>query len=186
MSLRSGRAIAVTLAFLSLGGLAVSATPAAASPSAGVVTGAGLPFDDFGDEGPVSASSHAHSNLAAMWQAILWADASYEQNGTPFDLSDIDCRFGPNTTYATKRWQARFGLARDGIVGPNTFGALGPWSGSSSGGVEYFTYHGENAAGNATGREVAFRRNAAGEVAMWNQGDLKKLWYNSATFDSCS
>ncbi|MEV3854157.1 hypothetical protein AB0J38_07500 [Streptomyces sp. NPDC050095] len=66
--------MAVPLAVLALGGVAVSATPAEASPSGGIVHGTSDPLDDWFDEA-VSASAYSHSNVAALWQGILWADS---------------------------------------------------------------------------------------------------------------
>jgi hypothetical protein len=48
-----------------------TATPAAAKVSDGYVSGAYMYQDDFGDEGTLSTSSHAHTNATALWQWIL-------------------------------------------------------------------------------------------------------------------
>ena len=118
-----------TLTVLSaLGGLlalllSVGAMPASASVSSGVVGGANGITDDWGDEGPLSESSHAVSGATYLWQWILYADGANESNGTNFDQSDIDGDFGPNTDTATRNWQRSHGLDVDGIVGNHTFGA---------------------------------------------------------------
>ncbi|HET7501258.1 MAG TPA: peptidoglycan-binding domain-containing protein [Kofleriaceae bacterium] len=93
-----------------------------ASVSEGFVAGSGGVNDDFGDEGPVDSNSRRSSLAAGMWQAILWADGAKESNGTAFDASDIDCDFGPNTTAATRDWQATEGVTVDGSAGPMTLG----------------------------------------------------------------
>lgn len=100
-----------------------SAAPAQANPAEGYISGApGLLTNDWANEGEITRWSHAYSNAAGMWQAILWADGAIEQNGTTFDESDIDCEFGPNTEYATRNWQSRHQVGVDGRVGPQTFG----------------------------------------------------------------
>ncbi|MFF0653863.1 MULTISPECIES: peptidoglycan-binding domain-containing protein [Micromonospora] len=96
--------------------------PAHANTSQGFVAGSGAVTDDFGDEGTVSRSSHTRSGATGLWQYILWADGAKESDGSAFDASDIDCDFGPNTEYATKDWQRRYGLSADGVVGTGTFG----------------------------------------------------------------
>jgi hypothetical protein len=94
------------------------------SVSEGFVAGTGPANDDFGDEGPVDSNNRRRSLAAGLWQAILWADGAIEQDGTAFDASDIDCDFGPNTTAATRNWQARHGFSDvDGSAGRQTFGA---------------------------------------------------------------
>jgi hypothetical protein len=180
------RRVAVAAAAVAFGvALAVAVAPAAANEAAGVVHGKELGFDDWNDEGIVSASSHSYSNLAGMWQAILWADKSLRSDGKPWAISDIDCRFGPETTYSTKRWQNRYDhLEVDGAVGNNTFTAAG-WSMNFQEDRGTAEYQGQTAAGEYTGRNVGFVRNSAGEWAMYLNGDLKKIWYKSATFNQC-
>jgi hypothetical protein len=102
--------------------MAMSATPASANVSQGVILGVGDVTNDWGDEGPLSSSNYPDKLAVGLWQLVLWAEQAKEQDGGVFDASDIDCRFGPNTTYATKNLQKRWGLTQDGIVGPNTFG----------------------------------------------------------------
>jgi hypothetical protein len=101
----------------------LTSTATQASVAEGFVAGTDIATDDFGDEGPVDSNSRRQSLAAGMWQAILWADGAIEENGTVFDASDIDCDFGPNTTAATRNWQARHGLSDvDGSAGPQTLG----------------------------------------------------------------
>jgi hypothetical protein len=96
-----------------MGCLALGTTPASASASAGYVHGVGDFRDDWIDEGLISSSRYAYSNATGWWQAILWADKNLAWD-------DIDCRFGPKTTSATRAWQADSDLSADGIVGEET------------------------------------------------------------------
>jgi hypothetical protein len=98
----------------------MAASPAAANTSEGFVAGAGVVTDDFGDEGVIDYNSNNKTVAAGMWQAILWADGAIETDGTAFDLADIDCNFGSNTTAATRSWQSTHGLSADGSAGPIT------------------------------------------------------------------
>ncbi|MFI1565386.1 peptidoglycan-binding protein [Streptomyces sp. NPDC020490] len=125
------RTKAVSLAVVAAvgGALALTASPASASIAQGYVSGAGDTMNDWGDEGTLSASSHSHSNATALVQQILWAEGVKEQNGTAFDWSDIDGKYGPNTTYAVKQLQKMLNsvlgarLTVDGKAGPKTLGA---------------------------------------------------------------
>lgn len=114
MSLRRKAATVAVIAALG-GGIALGTTPASADAGSGYVSGQGSINDDWGDEGLLSTTSHAHSNATALWQAVLWADGNLAYSG-------VDCRFGSGTKTATQKWQAARGLDDDGIVGKNTFG----------------------------------------------------------------
>lgn len=118
----SSRLVAVVAAIVAGGTLAVAPTPASASVAEGGIIGAGVVTNDWGDEGPLSATQHANSYAVGVWQWVLYAERVKESDGTTFDLADIDCRFGANTTYATKQLQKKWTLSQDGIVGPATFG----------------------------------------------------------------
>ncbi|PWI17001.1 hypothetical protein DI272_24670 [Streptomyces sp. Act143] len=128
MSLRK-KALALAVVTAVGGGLALTATPASASVSQGYVSGAGGPTNDWGDEGTLSATSHANSNATALVQMLLWADGAKEKNGSTFDWADIDGKYGSNTTAAVKSWQKLYnsrlnaGLVVDGKAGPKTLGA---------------------------------------------------------------
>lgn len=115
---RLGGAVAAATALT----LAVSGTPASANVSQGNIAGAGTITDDWGDEGPLSTSHYSKSRAVGLWQWVLWAERVEKRDGTIFGQSDIDCDFGPNTDYATKQLQKRWGLTQDGIVGTKTFG----------------------------------------------------------------
>jgi peptidoglycan hydrolase-like protein with peptidoglycan-binding domain len=119
------RIAAGAVAALAAGAMAVSVSPASANASAGWVTGSNSPYDDWDDEGTLSSSSYAKSNATCLWQKILWAEGATEKNGTAYDAADIDGAFGSNTTYTTKKLQARWGLSADGKVGNKTFTAAG-------------------------------------------------------------
>lgn len=128
MSLRT-RALALTVVAAVAGGIALGATPASASISQGFVSGTGAVDNDWTDEGTLSSSSHAHSNATALVQEILWAEGVKESNGTSFDWSDVDGKYGPNTTYAVKQLQKHYNsyhlsnpLVVDGKAGPKTLG----------------------------------------------------------------
>ncbi|NGO81261.1 Tat pathway signal protein [Streptomyces sp. YC504] len=104
--------------------LGISATPASAAASDGYIRGAGSIYDDFGDEGTLSISTYANSNLACFWQQVLYAEGARESDESNFDRSDIDGNFGSNTRFATRTLQYRWGLDADGLVGNGTFGKL--------------------------------------------------------------
>ncbi|WP_424854102.1 peptidoglycan-binding domain-containing protein [Streptomyces sp. SAI-170] len=133
------RAATGVVAALATGALALGASPASAAASDGYVSGGGSFYDDFDDEGTLSTSSHAKSNATCLWQIILYAEGVKESNGTLYDKSDIDGKFGANTKYATKQLQRAWGLTQDGIVGKKTFGAADEkWNASTRAGeLEY-------------------------------------------------
>lgn len=80
------------------------------------MAGAGDPRNDWNDEGPLSYG--AHSNAAALWQDVLYADGYIKH-------SDINCKFGKVTTAATKKWQKAHKLTATGVVNGKTFAAAG-------------------------------------------------------------
>ncbi|MCP2328554.1 hypothetical protein HDA40_007061 [Hamadaea flava] len=112
--------LAVTSAVAIAASLTI-AVPAQANTSEGFIAGAGVLRDDWGDEGTISSSSHRFSGATLLWQWILWADGTKETDGTAYDVADVDCDFGPNTTQTTKNWQRDHNLSADGVVGTNTF-----------------------------------------------------------------
>ncbi|WP_138046608.1 peptidoglycan-binding domain-containing protein [Streptomyces montanus] len=161
-------------------------SPAQASEAQGVVSGGGYYKNDWDDEGIVSTSSHSRSNVAAMWQAVLWADKSLKPDGEPMSLADIDCVFGAQTQYTTKRWQHRYaaaGLVADGIVGPKTL-SYAARKLDEAGGNRY-VYQGLTADFEPTGRSVMFVRSSSGVWSMYRGDDLRTLYYNAATFTAC-
>lgn len=86
-----------------------------------LVDGANTVTDDWGDhfdELGYLCYGCAHSwntDLVVMWQAILYSERL-------ISAGDIDGKFGPTTQAATKKWQSRYGLTADGIVGDRTWG----------------------------------------------------------------
>ncbi|MFD5557225.1 peptidoglycan-binding protein [Streptomyces sp. NPDC127068] len=113
----SRRVTALAAAALAFGIAAGPATTAQAATAHGAVEGWGSHKDDWADEGLLSTTKHAHSGATGLWQLVLWQDGYLAE-------SDVDCKFGPKTQAATKRWQRdRLGAAEaDGVVGNKTFG----------------------------------------------------------------
>ncbi|GGX19151.1 hypothetical protein GCM10010297_45790 [Streptomyces malachitofuscus] len=121
--LTRSRLAAAAVTTVVAGALAISASPASADIDSGSVSGGGDFTNDWGDEGEISQSRYADSNATCLWQQILWAEGAEESNGTPYDASDIDGMFGPNTVHATKDLQERWPLKYvDGKVGNETWG----------------------------------------------------------------
>jgi hypothetical protein len=116
-----GTALAVTAAAAAL---AIPA-PAGANVAQGAVAGTGIASDDWNDEGVVDRNSHAVSGATGLWQLVLYADGAIEQNGSVYDLDDVDCDFGPNTQAATRSWQGTHSVGVDGSAGPQTFTRAG-------------------------------------------------------------
>lgn len=79
------------------------------------VRGGGTVTDDWDDEGLLGENLPVRSDLAAMWQTVLWADGY-------LDRSRIDCHYSKRTRRATRAWQSNHALPADGIVGPQSFG----------------------------------------------------------------
>jgi hypothetical protein len=164
----------------------LSGVSAQANEEQGVVAGSGYYKDDWNDEGIVSTASHRSSNLAALWQAVLWADKSLKPDGHPMSVGDIDCVFGAQTEYTTKRWQRRYaagGLVADGIVGPKTLSYAARKL--DEGGSNRFIYYGLTANQEPTGRSITFIRAGNGTWSMYLGNDLRPLYYNSASFNAC-
>ncbi|MEU5808833.1 peptidoglycan-binding protein [Streptomyces sp. NPDC047718] len=124
---------ALAAAALAFGVLAGTGTSAQAATAQGYVNGWDWEDDDWADEGLVSTTQHSNSGAAGLWQFVLWADGYLTE-------ADVDCKFGPKTEAATKKWQARFlGASQaDGVVGNKTFGAASQrlgrtaWSGNAT------------------------------------------------------
>ncbi|NBE79800.1 peptidoglycan-binding domain-containing protein [Micromonospora rubida] len=174
MSLRIRVAALAMVVAVSGGTLAISAAPAAASVSQGYIMGSGDWTDDWGDEGPISASTRSYNNVVAAWQMILWADGYLTQ-------ADVDCRFGSVTTSATKKWQSDRGLVSDGVVGANTLSKAGAKLGVYEG-EGWYWYDG------AGSKLIYFGRNADGkwDMTLAPGQDWKLLSYTYANFSVCS
>ncbi|MFG2109168.1 peptidoglycan-binding domain-containing protein [Micromonospora chersina] len=168
------RAVAMAMVVATFGTLAISAAPSSASVSQGYVAGSGTWTDDWGDEGPISASTRSHNNVVAMWQMILWADGYLARSG-------VDCRFGPVTTAATKKWQSARGLVSDGVVGPKTLARaatrLGVWEGEG-----WYYYDGAGERFFHLGR----RTDGRWDMSLVPGGEWQLLSYTYANFSACS
>ncbi|MEU0098680.1 peptidoglycan-binding domain-containing protein [Streptomyces sp. NPDC006267] len=98
-----------------------TATPAAASGSysgRAYVHGGGTVNNDFDDEGVVNVATHRSSNVACLWQTVLWAHGYLPSSG-------IDGVFGDQTHAATRKFQADKGLVVDGSAGRNSWTKAG-------------------------------------------------------------
>ncbi|MDH6523284.1 hypothetical protein M2163_000211 [Streptomyces sp. SAI-135] len=171
-----GKGLVALAACAALGLTALSTSPASASISQGVVFGSGTITDDWGDEGPLWAGgTYQLSNAVGLWQYVLWAEGATEQNGTAFDYADIDCDFGANTTYATKKLQTRWGLGADGAVGSQTFSIADNHLRGSTGEVTYF----------GRAHAVTFVRSSAGSYRFENpEAGLGSNLWETATYRS--
>ncbi|MBO0607485.1 peptidoglycan-binding domain-containing protein, partial [Myceligenerans salitolerans] len=84
--------------------------------------GAGALTDDFGDHYDEIGNSLCDgcadswdTGTVRAWQVILFVEGYISH-------TQIDGRFGPNTTSATRAYQDDHGLGVDGMVGPATWG----------------------------------------------------------------
>ena len=171
---------AIAAATLAIGAGLALAPAAQANTTQGYIAGGGSVTDDWGDEGLLSSSSHANSNATAVWQWVLWAEGAKESNGTRYDQSDIDCQFGPNTTYATKNLQSTWGLIVDGKVGTQTFGNFDAFMDLGSDG-QTVTYYGAYFDGHA--HKFTLKR-ISGKYYVQDPGSgkgWKGAYYNSKT-----
>ncbi|MFF9192629.1 peptidoglycan-binding domain-containing protein [Streptomyces rochei] len=100
---------------------AVASPQAQANAQEGYLLGKGVITNDWGDEGILSTTSYNHTDVVAVWQAVLFADGYLD------GAEDRDCWFGPTTRAATIEWQRDRGLTADGEVGPETFGYADNW-----------------------------------------------------------
>jgi peptidoglycan hydrolase-like protein with peptidoglycan-binding domain len=162
-----GKRTAIAAFVLAIGsGLALGPT-ASATAGHGYLDGSGALTDDWGDEGTLSTTAYAHSNLAAAWQGVLYADGYLSASG-------IDCRFGTATKNATKKWQSAHGLTADGKVGPKTFGKADNNLKSQKGVVYY----------DGTKHNPVLKR-SGGKYYVYDNG-WKLASYTKATLPRCS
>lgn len=166
------KAVAMAMVAATIGAIAIPAAPASANVSQGYVKGSGTWTDDWGDEGPISASTRSYNNVVAMWQKILVADGYLAASG-------VDCRFGSATTAATKRWQTDRGLVGDGVVGPRTF---------TRAATRLTTYEGWFYYDGLGSNFIYFGRLADGkwDMSIGINLEWQPLSYTAATFDRCS
>ncbi|MEU9774704.1 peptidoglycan-binding protein [Streptomyces sp. NPDC047968] len=132
------------------------------------VTGEGHPGDDWEDEGLLGENLPVRSDLAAMWQSVLWADGYLRR-------SDVDCHYAGRTVEATRVWQSNRGLAADGIVGPKTFGRAGRQLLARDGAIHY----------EGAEHTVRFRRDQDGRYSVLDGGTHKPLRRDRPTLSSC-
>ncbi|MFE0107394.1 peptidoglycan-binding protein [Streptomyces sp. NPDC059009] len=168
---RTRRAAIAASSLLTAAGLLLTGTASATAADGIAISGQGNPFDDWWNEGTLTTSAYNHSNVAAMWQTILWADGY-------LNWDDIDCSFGPKAKEQTIWWQRYHDLRGDGMVGPKTFKKATEDRLAELGGNKY-RWVGK------TGRHITFYRAANGKWGMYLGNDLKTLWYGKATFNKC-
>lgn len=70
------------------------------------------------DEGVVNVSTHRNSNVACLWQTVLWANGYLPSSG-------IDGVFGDQTDAATRNFQRDKGLVADGSAGRDSWTKAG-------------------------------------------------------------
>ncbi|MFE2291254.1 peptidoglycan-binding protein [Streptomyces sp. NPDC059452] len=131
--------------------------------------GTGPLAQHWDDEGLLGEDLPLHSDLVALWQAVLWADGYVNR-------SRIDCRYDEPTVRATRAWQNNHGLPADGIIGPKTFGKAGARLTERDGAVYY------------EGRKhsVPFRRADDGRYLVKDAGRYKPLHRYRPTLDVCA
>jgi hypothetical protein len=143
----------------------------------------GTPTDDWRDEGTVRPNgSYWFSNVAGLWQTVLWADGLLNQNL-------IDCRFGNITSAATRAWQRTYlaGTPNSdtGAADPNTWGRADDFIVPDPVlGGEYFRYLGTG------GRYILFHRYGGGILNPYRYdvnffGEWRGTWYNSVSISFC-
>jgi Putative peptidoglycan binding domain len=163
MALRRSRASALLVAVAALVGGCVGTS----ANGHGYVTGTGPPADDWRTE-YVSRTDHPHSDLVALWQAVLWADGYLGR-------AEVTCRFDARTVRATRIWQSNHGINADGIVGPQTFGTAGRALALRKGLV---VYRGERYV-------MPFRRGRDGRYYVESNGHYEPVTRNRATLSVC-
>lgn len=146
-----------------------SSVSTTASPAFRVyVSGEGAPADDWRDEGMLGEDLPLRSDLAALWQTVLWADGYLRRD-------DVDCRFAGETLQATRAWQSNRKLGADGIVGPRTLARAGEQLGESGGEIHY----------KGAEHTVSFRRAPDGRYLVEDDGSYKPLRRDRATLTVC-
>ncbi|NEB38928.1 peptidoglycan-binding protein [Streptomyces sp. SID14515] len=120
------------------------------------------------DEGLLGLDLPRHSDLVALWQAVLWADGYLKR-------SQIDCRYDESTVRAARVWQSNRGLPADGIIGPDTFGKAG----------ERLTRRRDAVYYEGAKFSVPFRRADDGRYLVEDGGRYKPLHRYRPTLDVC-
>jgi hypothetical protein len=155
----------------------VSATPAQASAAQGVISGSGAVTDDFGDEATLSRyGQYRYSTAVALWQQILVAEGFLTSAG-------VDCDFGPATEAATVKYQQRYGLTADGIVGTQTWSKADNFlvNEYQTVGYELIVYKSPNRV-----EEISFRRSGNGYYNTFLPGGgVWAIAYNTSASPYC-
>lgn len=112
----------------------------------------------------------AHSNLVVAIQTIV-APGSYEATG---NVLAIDGIFGPATKSAVQQWQTVHGLTADGIVGPNTWNAMGSALRYYTASGSYYYYISGAVPGSTS--HVDFRENANTHVWQYGGPSTTSKW----------
>jgi hypothetical protein len=165
--------------------LALGTSPASAAASDGYISGAGDFYDDFGDEGPLSTTSHNNSNATCLWQRILVAEgAEVGNNGGIFTETDMDGQFGTRTRTATISLQKRWGLTADGVVGKATFGRADAY-----GKLIYVATHNDQLQRRFEFKYVGKQHQAfrfyRSNTGRWSFYEDMELKYGSYTYNTC-
>ncbi len=91
----------------------------------------GLPYFDFGSRNLRLRSPFQRGTDVKILQVLL-------KLADQFEPGPVDGIFGPRTDQAVRQFQSYYGLAVDGIVGPDTFWTLGQSTGRYLGGQPRF------------------------------------------------
>ncbi|MEV0646956.1 peptidoglycan-binding domain-containing protein [Phytomonospora sp. NPDC050363] len=159
------RAIALAaVAATTIGGFTGTAAAAGGVgvTSTTIVDGAGVLTDDFGDHademGEIcrGCSNSGNTDLVILWQSILAAEGL-------LSAGSVDGEFGDRTHTATVQWQRDFGLAGDGRVGDNTWGAA------------------DDRLYGADGALVYYRPKSGGDGKVWLDRDSSSTLYAFAS-----
>lgn len=187
-SLRSTRRVLKRVAVPAIGaalaiGINVTiATPAAASGSytgRAFVHGTGAVSDDFDDEGVTNVTTHRNSNVACLWQTILWANGYLPSSG-------VDGVFGDQTDAATRNFQRDKGLSADGSAGRNSWTKAGDTlvQHDNQNGWLYVVYHGATGSRSPYGsHQFVLQRSPDGNYRFYPPQGSGPYWaaYNSRT-----
>jgi putative chitinase len=122
---QKAKAAVARLQAIALSGAAPAGAPPAGAPTGGAATAGAAPA------GPAPAGAAAASVASTPPRPVLGrgsqGDAVVQLQNMLRDLNfavAIDGDFGPGTEVAVTRFQSENGLVEDGIVGPQTWGAL--------------------------------------------------------------
>jgi putative peptidoglycan binding protein len=149
--------------------LLASSVPAPdAHPRPVYITGSGPLADDWRTLPQLGSAPAGRTDLAGLWQAVLWADGYLPD-------SDVTCGYDAVTRAATRVWQSNHGLSADGIVGPATYGFAGQ---RLAGAQSWTVYHGER-------YDLPLRRDRGGVYEVWDMGRFHPLRADTVTLGQC-